>query len=125
MHEKFEKGYAMSPAAKKLLAPSTSKDEILAYLKELKPTLQKDGIVELGLFGSYAKGTASASSDIDIVIRANNEFYKKFRGFAGFIFLETLRTNIENHFGLSTDLCNIENFKDDEKDKFFKGDVYV
>ena len=59
-----------------LLAP-LDKDEILAYLKELKPALQKDGIVELGLFGSYAKGTASASSDIDIVIRTSDEFHKK------------------------------------------------
>ena len=115
----------MSLAAEKLLAPSTSKDEILAYLKELKPTLQKDGIVELGLFGSYAKGTASASSDIDIVIRTSDEFYQKFRGFKAAIFLGELRESIENHFGLSIDLCNLRNYDDEKRKIFFEGAIYV
>ena len=33
-----------------------SKEKILAFLKELKPSLQKEGIKKIGLFGSYAKG---------------------------------------------------------------------
>ena len=33
-----------------------TKDEILDYLKEIKPKLQEDGIIKLGLFGSFAKG---------------------------------------------------------------------
>ncbi len=65
----------LNQALPPLLEP-LDKDEILAYLKELKPALQKDGIIELGLFGSYAKGTASASSDIDIFIRTSDEFHK-------------------------------------------------
>ena len=115
----------MPTLANKTLASPFTKDEILAYLKELKAELEKDGIVELGLFGSYAKGTASASSDIDIVIRTSDEFYQKFRGFKAAIFLGELRESIENHFGLSTDLCNLRNYDDEKRKNFFKGAIYV
>ena len=54
-----------------------TKEQILAYLRELKPQLQKDGIEKIGLFGSYAKDRASIFSDIDIVIATNDEFYRK------------------------------------------------
>ena len=115
----------MPALANKTLAPPFTKDEILAYLKELKSELEKDGIIELGLFGSYAKGTASASSDIDIVIRTSDEFYQKFRGFKAAIFLGELRESIENHFGLSTDLCNLRNYDDEKRKNFFKGAIYI
>ena len=115
----------MPTLANKTLAPPFTKDEILAYLKELKAELEKDGIVELGLFGSYAKGTANASSDIDIFIRTSDEFYQKFRGFKAAIFLGELRESIENHFGLSTDLCNLRNYDDEKRKNFFKGAIYV
>lgn len=48
-----------------------SKEEILNYLKEIKPKLKEDGITEIGLFGSYAKGTNDIASDIDIVIKSD------------------------------------------------------
>lgn len=33
-----------------------TKDEILNYLRELKPEFESFGIYKVGLFGSYAKG---------------------------------------------------------------------
>ena len=33
-----------------------TKDEILNFLRELKPELESFGIYKVGLFGSYAKG---------------------------------------------------------------------
>ena len=44
-----------------------SKEKILSFLKELKPSLQKEGIKKIGLFGSYAKGEEEESSDIDFL----------------------------------------------------------
>ena len=105
-------------------APIT-KEMILDYLRELKPQLEKDGITKLGLFGSYARDCADENSDIDIVIRTNDEFRKKYVGFAAFIFLEKLRTGVESHFGLDADLCNLKNYTNDEISKFFKGAIYV
>lgn len=102
-------------------APVT-KEMILDYLRELKPKLAKDGVTKLGLFGSYAKDEATINSDIDIVINVNDKFYNNFNGsgFAGLIYLENLRTDIENRFGKSTDLCNIKCFKDYEIEIFLK-----
>lgn len=48
-----------------------NKDEILDYLRSLKPELQEIGINKIGLFGSYAKGTNDIASDIDITIESN------------------------------------------------------
>jgi predicted nucleotidyltransferase len=38
---------------------------------QLEPLFIKHGIVRATIFGSYAKGTASENSDIDIVIDSN------------------------------------------------------
>lgn len=43
------------------------KSEILSKLKELKPTYEEEGLILLGLFGSYAKDSQNNFSDIDIV----------------------------------------------------------
>ncbi|TWO19887.1 nucleotidyltransferase domain-containing protein, partial [Campylobacter hyointestinalis] len=40
------------------MQPILTKEAILAYLSEIKPSLEKDGIQKIGLFGSYAKGYA-------------------------------------------------------------------
>lgn len=43
-------------------------EEIKAYLEKKKPFLEKFGITEIGIFGSYVKGTETSNSDIDILI---------------------------------------------------------
>jgi predicted nucleotidyltransferase len=43
----------------------------LTFLTTIKPQLQKDGIEQVGLFGSYAKNSATLTSDIDIAIKLN------------------------------------------------------
>lgn len=43
--------------------------QVLDFLKTNKPHLQKQyGIQKIGLFGSYAKGTQTPQSDLDIVL---------------------------------------------------------
>ncbi len=47
-----------------------NRDEILALLKNYKNNnFDKYGILEIGLFGSVARGQASAQSDVDICIK--------------------------------------------------------
>ena len=48
-----------------------SKDEILKFLSSQKKRLFAVGVTELGLFGSYAKDSADAFSDIDIAIETD------------------------------------------------------
>ena len=46
-----------------------TKDKIIQRLKEEKPYLiYKFGVVDIGLFGSYAKGQVHEDSDIDLIV---------------------------------------------------------
>ena len=46
----------------------TTKDFILGTLRTHKTELGKFGIIDIGLFGSYARGQQSLKSDIDLLI---------------------------------------------------------
>jgi len=46
----------------------TTKDYIISVIKTNRETLDKLGIKNVGLFGSYSRGEQSAKSDIDILI---------------------------------------------------------
>lgn len=105
--------------------PKSIKEPILLYLKELKPKLQKEGITEIGLFGSFAKEEATIHSDIDVFVKTTSKFCNKHLGFKGFSFLEDLRQDIKKHFNKEVDLCDIANFNDEKKAKFLKGAIYV
>lgn len=45
-----------------------TQEEIITTLRSLKSKYHDDGIEILGLFGSYARGEASAKSDVDVLI---------------------------------------------------------
>ena len=58
-----------------LVLSALTKETILAYFSEIKPSLERDGILKIGLFGSYGKGYADENSDIDIVILADKKSF--------------------------------------------------
>jgi predicted nucleotidyltransferase len=67
----------------------TSKKKIAALLNEKRAYLAAEfGVQKIGLFGSYEKGTASAESDIDLVIEFSRPI--GFRFFALAEYLEEL-----------------------------------
>ncbi len=103
----------------------TKKDDILRFLKALKPSLEKEGIAEIGLFGSFAKEKADIASDIDIFIKSTDKFCSKHLGFEGLIYLDELRQRIQRHFKRKVDLCDIANFSDERIGRVLKGAVYV
>jgi predicted nucleotidyltransferase len=45
-----------------------TRDELLAKLRELKPWLEEQGIVNVRLFGSYARDEARPDSDVDLLV---------------------------------------------------------
>jgi len=56
-----------------------TKQEILLELKRLKVELSKEyPISSLALFGSFSRGDASPSSDIDILVELNGRIGSKF-----------------------------------------------
>ncbi len=82
------------------------KDEVVAYLKLLKPELEEKGIDRIGLFGSVANGKADMLSDIDVMVRTTPKFAQRFKGVEGFLYLENLKETISRHFGRKVDICD-------------------
>ncbi|MSN96459.1 nucleotidyltransferase domain-containing protein [Campylobacter sp. FMV-PI01] len=109
--------------------PATSiltKDEILKYLSELKPHLNRDGIKKIGLFGSYAKDYADENSDIDIVVLADKkEFLDRLNAFKALEYLENLKKQISKQFNKSVDICDFYSEQKMKENKIVKGAIYV
>ena len=78
-------------------------EQILAILRAHKPELQrKYPVSKLGVFGSYARGEATANSDIDIAVEIN--------GPMGLNFV-TMADEIEELFGIKTDVVPLRAIK--------------
>ena len=105
--------------------PKSIKEPILLYLKELKPKLAKEGITEIGLFGSFAKEEATIYSDIDVFVKTTDEFCNKHIGLKAFIFLDDLRQDIAKHFNKEVDLCDMTGIKEEKRAEFFEGAIYA
>lgn len=56
-------------------------NEVMNVLKNELPFLQKDyGVEYIGLFGSYAKGTQTAESDMDFLVAVKPPLAKNYFG---------------------------------------------
>ncbi|MFT7823196.1 MAG: nucleotidyltransferase domain-containing protein [Sulfurimonas sp.] len=76
-----------------------NKNQILSSLKTYKDTHQTEyGIEEIGLFGSYAKGSAKEESDIDVFIKLKH---------SNLFLLSKIRIELEEMFGKHTDLVQL------------------
>ncbi len=49
-----------------------TKEKILETIRNNKPQFSNLGVVRIGLFGSYAKGTALPGSDVDILVELSH-----------------------------------------------------
>ncbi|MEO0535012.1 MAG: nucleotidyltransferase family protein [Cyanobacteria bacterium P01_A01_bin.123] len=50
---------------------------VLAALRQLKPILVKEyGVTRLGIFGSVARGEATESSDVDVVVEMSPDLFR-------------------------------------------------
>lgn len=83
-----------------------TKDEILSKLKDLKPIYEKEGLVILGLFGSYAKETQDRFSDIDLAYRLDYEkFSQNYKdGFSKLLRIDDIKKELQAVFKTSIDL---------------------
>lgn len=106
--------------------PKSIKEPILLYLKELKPSLEKEGISEIGLFGSFAKDEATIYSDIDVFIKTTKAFWDKYEsGLECAVFLDDFRLKIAERFNKDVDLCDISGLQDDKRADILEGAIYV
>lgn len=50
-----------------------NKKEIIRIIEKNKLAMQKQGVIKLGLFGSFVKGKQHAKSDIDFLVSFDNK----------------------------------------------------
>ncbi|MGL5278173.1 MAG: nucleotidyltransferase family protein [Cetobacterium sp.] len=105
-----------------------NKESILSILKALDK--EKYSILEIGLFGSYAREEETDSSDIDIIVKI--EFKKgMYRNFCA------LQEELENTFGKKVDLVeksvfdykfknpDVKDYKEKVKEEILGSVIYV
>jgi hypothetical protein len=98
-----------------------TKRDILRQLKKLKPKYEKEGLILLGLFGSYANETQNSFSDIDIAYKIDYEtFSKKYKdGFSKLLRLEDIKKELQQNLKTKVD------FVPDNNKAIFEGIIYV
>lgn len=72
-----------------------TKEYILNTLKQLKPQYNQEGVILLGIFGSYAREEANEKSDIDILIETTPKFLNKYKGFKAFSKLDEIKEDLK------------------------------
>jgi len=103
-----------------------TKSEILLKLADLKTTYKKEGIIIVGLFGSYAKDEAKEDSDIDILYDINSDvFCQKYPGFKAFSRLQDIKEELQNIFNTKIDLATIDNDSKTFSNYALKDEIYV
>ncbi|PJZ79534.1 nucleotidyltransferase family protein [Leptospira meyeri] len=66
-----------------------SKQELIKELSKIKPILNNDfGVLQIGIFGSFAKDKVNSESDVDLLVEMKNPDFDSFVGLK--IFLEKL-----------------------------------
>lgn len=84
------------------------KNSILEHLSFLKDELSSKGIVQLGLFGSYAKNSQNVYSDIDIAIKKDKEIFEKYGVYFYFELLNNIKDSIQRKFHRNVDIFDLD-----------------
>lgn len=89
-----------------------SKTDILQILQRELPYLnEKYGVTQIALFGSFAKGEQSKSSDVDLLVRLDRPLGLEFVDLAYYL---------EDVLGRKVDLATFEHFESSRKKPRYK-----
>lgn len=79
--------------------------KIIEYLREYrKEKAQEYGIEEIGLFGSYARNSFDAQSDVDVFVRLRH---------SSLFLLSRIRIELEEWIGLPVDIVQVRDRMND------------
>ena len=88
----------------------TAKDEILLKLRELKAEIHsRHKVRSVGLFGSFARGESSESSDVDILV--------EFEEGADLFDFVALAQFLEDYLGRKVDLVTVRALREEIRDE--------
>ena len=97
----------------------TSADEIISFLRLNRELLNKSfGVIRIGIFGSFARGEQSVTSDIDMVV----EMDKDKKNIHSFL---KLKRFLENEMEREIDLGFEHSLKPAVKEKVIKQIIYA
>ncbi len=91
--------------------------EILVELKKQKKTFDEFGVRSVAVFGSFARGEAKRTSDIDILV----EFDRP----VGLFEFARLKLYLEEKLGRKVDLVTPEALRKEMRDAILREAVYV
>jgi len=100
---------------------------ITSQIREIKNQYQNEGFEIVGIFGSYARGSADYFSDVDIAYSVDyDKFNQKFKGgFAKILRIEEIKEELQKRLHLKVDLVSLNNNNTKFKQKVQKDMVYV
>jgi len=102
-----------------------TKEEIISKLKELKPIYKKDGLLLVGLFGSYARNESTNTSDIDLLYKIDKSTFFDDTDWGGIHKLKKIKKDLEKVFNRSVDLCTVDNPSRTFKQFVLQDAIYV
>lgn len=101
-----------------------SKSNIISFLQEIKTELGSDGIVTLGLFGSFARDEAGVYSDIDIAIQKEKNYLTHRTAYDYFNEIAKIKTLIKKKFHRNSDVFDLDS-NSSMRDEIMKDLIYV
>ncbi len=88
-----------------------------ALMRKMKPILRRNGVVRAGIFGSYARGEAGKTSDLDVLI--------EFKGRKSLLDLAGLEIELEGTLSKKVDVQTYNALHPLLKDKILKEEVKI
>jgi len=85
-----------------------TKEMIVQGLRELKPELMAQGVAQIALFGSYARGEMTPYSDVDIAIRKGSQFQEQGSAYAYLEFRNRLAEILRKKFHRRIDIFDLD-----------------
>ena len=118
MFGRGKEGFKKMPGKARASDKGCSRTSLQQTLRRLKPTVsRKFKIKRLGLFGSYVKGDARPSSDVDILV----EFSKRI-DLLDFVALERY---LAERTGTKIDLVSVKALRPEFRDAILSEVVYI
>lgn len=85
-----------------------TKENLIDFLKEIKPVLEERGIAKIALFGSYARDENSVYSDIDIAIKKQQRFLQHKNAYGYFDTLAEIKKMLHKQFHRNIDIFDLD-----------------
>ena len=100
--------------------------DIFEVLTQAKEQFLADGVEIVGVFGSFARGEATPTSDVDVVYKLSKEkFFEKYRGFEAVSKLVDIKNELSHQLQKKVDFISLENSNQELVNSIKKELIYV